>query len=321
MSRPLSGSRLRPLAARWCDAPTMERLIDPLITDLQAEDADAARAGRSWRRRWLRLAYGLAFAKVLVSHEASRTIGVLRDPEHEDHRAIKRTLVFSATMFVIAWVILVLPFAGAAAASPRAFSMIVYVTPQAVPLAIPVGLTVGIVWGLGRSRVSRRIAAATLAIALSASAVSLSMLAWVVPAANQTYRVARAGHVPARGVREIPLAELGRMLDAGDAISPSLRRNVAWTYHQHWAIVFAPVALASFSLAAARRGFRRRWALGLTGAGAIWGYYALMWGARGFDLDLAIPVPAAAWLANAAFVLLALVMLTCRMRSVAAAAP
>ena len=139
------------------------------------------------------------------------------------------------------------------------------------------------------------------------------MLAWVVPEANHAFRMASTesrSTLPA-SPQELSLGELGRMLDGtSDASyllqSPSARRRVAWTYHQRWAIAVAPIALTLFSLSTARRGLRTRWRIGLTGAGAIWGYYLLLMGPRWISLDLAWSPLAATWLANATFVLLAL---------------
>ena len=62
MNRP--GAHLRALAARLFDRPTLERLIDPVIADLQCEHAEAVRHGRLWRARWIRIASGIAFCKV-----------------------------------------------------------------------------------------------------------------------------------------------------------------------------------------------------------------------------------------------------------------
>ena len=57
----LPGTRLRTLAARVCSKKTMERLIDPVVGDLQAEYASA----NSITRRGLALVSGyVAFAKV-----------------------------------------------------------------------------------------------------------------------------------------------------------------------------------------------------------------------------------------------------------------
>ena len=54
MTRP--GWRLRGMAARIFDHKTMERVVDPLLADLQKEHAEAIRRGRVWKSRWIRLA-------------------------------------------------------------------------------------------------------------------------------------------------------------------------------------------------------------------------------------------------------------------------
>src|SRR4051812_17574040 len=54
MRRP--GDRLHALAARLFDPSTMERLIDPVIADLQRERADALSRGQVWRGRWIYIA-------------------------------------------------------------------------------------------------------------------------------------------------------------------------------------------------------------------------------------------------------------------------
>jgi lipopolysaccharide export LptBFGC system permease protein LptF len=57
----------------------MERLIDPAIADLQSEHAQAARAGRTWRGRWIRVAGTLAFWKVMGLHAAARVGPITRE--------------------------------------------------------------------------------------------------------------------------------------------------------------------------------------------------------------------------------------------------
>src|SRR6185503_5559849 len=60
------GSRLRSLARRMCSQSTMDRLIDPVIADLQCEYAQAIRDHRRWRRRWILLRGYLAFWKAVA---------------------------------------------------------------------------------------------------------------------------------------------------------------------------------------------------------------------------------------------------------------
>lgn len=44
MRRP--GTRIRAIAAHLCQARTMERFVDPTVSDLQAEYEDAVKRGR-----------------------------------------------------------------------------------------------------------------------------------------------------------------------------------------------------------------------------------------------------------------------------------
>ena len=57
------GHRLRTIAAWLCSQRTMERLIDPIVADLQAEYGDEVRQGRVWRSRWIRVAACLVLAQ------------------------------------------------------------------------------------------------------------------------------------------------------------------------------------------------------------------------------------------------------------------
>src|SRR5256885_9241361 len=64
MNRP--GLGLRRIALRWCAPEVVERLIDPLVADLQFEHEEAERAGRRWAARWLRVLALVAFCRVFM---------------------------------------------------------------------------------------------------------------------------------------------------------------------------------------------------------------------------------------------------------------
>jgi hypothetical protein len=49
------GDRLRAFASRVCRPQAMERLIDPVVADLQCEYAAAQTRRQVWRSRWIRL--------------------------------------------------------------------------------------------------------------------------------------------------------------------------------------------------------------------------------------------------------------------------
>jgi hypothetical protein len=71
------GQRLRSWADRACSAQTMERLIDPIVADLQAECEQASSGGHAWRSRWIRVvSYGTCL-KAIVLHACQRCTLVL----------------------------------------------------------------------------------------------------------------------------------------------------------------------------------------------------------------------------------------------------
>src|SRR5206468_3086669 len=75
-SMTLPGTRLRALAARIFGQHTMDRLIDPIVADLQTEYADATRRGRVWRSRWIRLAGCVAFLKAASLYACQNSLGL-----------------------------------------------------------------------------------------------------------------------------------------------------------------------------------------------------------------------------------------------------
>ena len=59
----LAGDRLRALAVRILDQRTMERVVDPLLADLELEYTEAIRHGRLWMSRWILILGHFAFLK------------------------------------------------------------------------------------------------------------------------------------------------------------------------------------------------------------------------------------------------------------------
>jgi uncharacterized membrane protein YhaH (DUF805 family) len=169
MKRP--GDRLRLLASRVCQPHAMERLIDPVLADLQCEYAAAQTRGQVWRSRWIRLAGYMAFWKVFGMHTAVRTVSATLDWIAADDRAIGGTLG-SATVVttIVTTVLMLLPplrmlirtADGGRAHVPLAGGdvgwLLLYLIPQALTIGIALGVPFGILWGL-RGRVRRRRAA------------------------------------------------------------------------------------------------------------------------------------------------------------------
>jgi lipopolysaccharide export system permease LptF/LptG-like protein len=255
------GDRLRSFARRICAPATLERVIDPLIADLQFERTNALRAGRIWRARRLQFAGYLAFWRTIGMQTSRTAAGALAAWAAADRHAMSRTLGFSAAAISVTAVLLaLLPFSQVERriADAPAGLLFAYVLPQAVPLAIAFGLPLGIVIALRGRPVTRRVVWPILAMAAACAAISFIVSGWVLPAANQAFRLLVSGHPSlARGANELTLPELTARL-------AWLRRRAAvndtlafvFSYHARLAVSVAPVLMALFALslrAATRR--------------------------------------------------------------------
>ena len=304
---------LRARAARWCSARTMERVIEPALADVQTEYEAAARDGRLWRSRWIRIAGHAAFLKVLAWVMAERALDVLRGTAASDRHALGRTFAVFAAVTALGTGLLTLPPLLAEGSRPSRPSSTIWLgillIPQAVPLSIPVGLTFGILWGLGRAAASRRSRALVLVGAVFSCVVSLATIGWVMPAANQAYRESIAGVTIAKGANELTLIELGKVLESGQyesigMVSPRGRRSVAMAYHVRLALSLAPFVLSLFALVWTRRQ-RGRVPIVAVGCAMTVGYYLILsFAGRAYTFDRAMSAVAAAWAANVAFLTL-----------------
>ena len=294
--------RIRELAARLCSPVTTERVIDPVLTDIEFEYRTAIAAGQRWRSRWIRLAGGFALLNVLALCAFDRTAHGWRA---DDRRTLARTAGISAIAFAVTALLLI------AAAGRQFAGDWLYLIPQALPIAIPVGLTWGILCGLGGRVVAVRVKAAILVLALACCAGSLATTLWLMPAGNQAYRVAvferlRQGQraTLAPGPAEMAMGELRKRIDAL-SLSGETRaaRNTAFTYYIRWSLPVTPLALALFALAVVTRPLARRWVLAVTATLTCLAYYLLLFIADAATRGTQFPVVALVWLPNLAFAL------------------
>ena len=309
MTRP--GDRLRAVAARWCAPETMVRLIDPLIADLQLEHAEAVRSGRVWKSRAIHAAGWIAFLKILAICAWSDTTWLTQGWTDDDRKALIRALLFAGVFVAVVTALLELPalttsFADAVA-NPSA-KRYVYLVPQAFSLALTIGLTLGVVLGLGGRPFSRRVVAAIVVLAVTASILSFVNLAWVTPAANQAFRVVVSGQGDIRpGISEFSLGELSaeiEKLSHEPALAPvRYRIALGFQYHFRVALSFSPLIFALFALAILSSGILRRRTLGMAACASFFAYYMLLYGARAWVFSHTIPAYIAAWLPNVATML------------------
>ena len=290
MSRP--GTRLRALAARLFDRSTLERLIDPVIADLQCEHAEAVREGRPWRARRVRISSGIAFCKVaaLAAFGADR-LGT---------RAIAVALSAAALLSALA-------ICSGLASTPATIHthgnmvrLVLYLVPQALAISLPVCLALGMfVWirGAGADPSRRRTVFWLMRVALL---LAVANAGWVTPAANTAYRNVVAGTATFRGVNELTFIELGQRVyqgSPGGALDGPL--PMAFWLNARLALAIAPVLLCVLALAGAGARRRRSAAVIVFATLAVFvGCYVLL-----PDYDIAIltrwlPAAAIAWIPN-----------------------
>jgi lipopolysaccharide export LptBFGC system permease protein LptF len=192
--------------------------------------------------------------------------------------------------------------------------------PQALTVFIPIGLAIGVALGLARRRVSARLAAAVAAAAAVISIASVANVGWILPNANQAFRVAmfeRLAHqrgredgLPVkleRGETELTFGELSdRTRKYGASPFESWEgwraRTLRLHYQTRWSLAFASLALTLFSLPLATS-THRLWVIGVGAVGAIIGYYIILYVARSLALAGSIPAYLAAWAPNVTFAL------------------
>jgi hypothetical protein len=302
MTRP--GDRLRALAGRFCDPQTMERLIDPVIADLQCEHADALRHGRLWRSRWVCITGCVAFWKV-----AAIAVVAVRPRESVDDRTVWRTVSASLAATVLFIVVFILPplLNNATRPSGALLWLIIYLVPQAMLVAMPFGVVFGILTGLRGGMATRQARWTIAVLTLASSLVMFVNSAWGIPTANQAFREAMFGGPVVRGMNELTLT--------------ALAARSATLFHLRVALAFAPLALGLFSLSvAARHWTRNAIGIGMTALSICGAYYMVLYNAQAAGIAGRIPGIVAGWAPNLAFLALT-VALHLRTRGRSAAGP
>jgi lipopolysaccharide export system permease LptF/LptG-like protein len=301
------GNRLRALAAGWCCRETMERVIDPLIADLQREHGQAIRHGRIWKSQWIQIAGWLAFLKVVIICAAASLTSFERWTL-DDRKSLTRAAIISGITAVVITMLLVSRSADdypkvLLHPSPMRF---LYLAPFPLVAGIVLGATLGIVLGLGGRALSRRLIATAMGFALMCSAIAFVDLGWVAPAAKIAYRMTLGDTNPTPDLGEQSLGVLRRQIQQFDR-DPAfahfgLPAALSFDYHRRVALSFSPLVFTLFALTMAWC-FRRRWVLGIAACATFFVYGWLVITVRPWDINW--PAFAAAWLPNATIAMLA----------------
>jgi hypothetical protein len=255
----MPGHLLRRVAAAVCCPKTLERLVDPILADLQAEVADIA-TQRGWKRRLSLWRGNLALWKALAVH---CLVEMFRPARWESSGT--RMVAFSVMSFIALTIFLMLPplidypWRGTLAERILIVSLLV---PQALPVTIPAGTCVGIVCAMRGRRATTRSLVAVLSLAAVATFAVWAAMERGLPAANQRFREVVAAQL-GDGVAvhmEPGRSELGlsRLSQRTDPLAIRTSRLL-------WALCFAttPLALFAFGLSAQVRRFATAVAISL----------------------------------------------------------
>jgi hypothetical protein len=287
------GTRLRALARHVFDPSTMERLIDPVIADLQCEHVDAARHGRLWRARWIRIASVIAFCKVAAM--------ALVSADRDRARAIAVALAAATPLTAM-------PIGIVLASTPATIHtrgniawLVLYLVPQALAISLPVSLALGMfVWirRTGADSSTRRTVLCLMRAGLLLAVVNAS---WITPAANTAYRNIVTGAAAFRGVNELTFIELGQRVyqgSPGGALDGPL--PIAFWLNARLALAVAPAILCVLAFTGASARGRRFATVVVFTTLALFASCYVLWP----DYDIAIlmrwlPAAAIAWIPDA----------------------
>lgn len=297
------GSWLRAFAALICRPSTVERLVDPIVSDLRVE-YDAALES-AWHRRAVLLRAYAGFWKALAVHAA---LSIGKRAEDREQAIFRRAVTFSCLGFAPITVLMVVPplVDGLPETTSRVRQAMLALTliPQALPISIPIGVCIGIMCAFRAQPVTRPHFLGTLMIGFTAACLVWGVIEWGVPLGNRTFReVVQAELTGGRVVHLEPgLNEMGFSGLARRADVAAVRH-----YHLLWALTFAAIPLALFTLAVAarvRRAASRVFLIVVT----VFGYYAVLWVSDG-SLRQGAPV-VVAWAPNAVFLAAGLMLLS-----------
>jgi len=238
----------------------MERLIDPVIADLQHEYDEANASGRILHGKLARLRGYVVFWRVLALHVPSVWLEeTIRTLIAVDLSTLRLALLPAAmTMVVVTGILIAPPVQGMAQRGVVGAWLLALLVPQSLPFSIPLTILTGVVCGLRGRAQTRPLRRVVLIIGLAGTLASVGIIVWVIPATNQAFRVTIAGRSIARGPAEMPPHSLR---DQALAMKSEGREEKAgsllFSYHARWAITGAALVFALFGLGIATLRLRR----------------------------------------------------------------
>jgi hypothetical protein len=254
MRRP--GRWLRKAAARLCGTQTMERVIDPIVADVQTEYEEAMRTRSRWRAAWVCVRGYSAFWKAVGLFTLQSGPRLLWSGIALDGWTLGRMMVYSLIAFLGVTLLLSAP-ALIYSHSRFGLKLTLLQLPQAIPLSIPIALPLGIVCGLYGTGANARRTRGVLLLAIVATLLAFAAML-ILPVASEAVGVALAEELELRGitkysiprgVNDLSLSELAsrsKEYDAGGF--PQKARQFRRAYHIRFAWPAATFVLGLLAL-------------------------------------------------------------------------
>lgn len=312
--------RLRDFLSLLCREATLRRIVDPILGDMAVETERS-----SWRGY-------LDLLRALALHAMTSSASVTTDVISRNAHALPRALGWSLMMAALATLpFLTIPVLGVVRTAfaqpppgiwPRTVATLgalILLGPQALVITLPPSLLIAgarVLPGIRR----RTMVVTVAAVALLATIATGVLVASVIPATNQAYRVFTSGKEIPRGRGEYSLRELRAQAEQIKRVPPKhpayaarfrLANAARYEYETRIALILSPLALAVLSMAIASTRAARRRPL-LTGILAFCTYIAfiLAWFDEGRSLAYAIVVDPAvlAWIPNVSVLGVALLL-------------
>ena len=315
MKRP--GRWLRTGAAWLCTTQTMERVIDPVVADVQAEYEEAVRTERWWRAAGICVSGYSAFWKAVSLHTLQSGPRALWRGIAADGWTLGRMIVWSLVAFLIVTLLLAAPPLIGVYPRHQSWLMLTLLDlPQAIALSIPIALPLGVVCGMPGTGLSARRIRGVLLLAIVAMLLALgAMLS--IPAADDAYRVALAEELELRGrsyslqggpsaMSRSELAARSKHYDVAGL--PRDARTFRRAYHIRFAIPAATIVLTLFALGicGTLHGRARRLVVITIAFGVYWAILALA------EWNPSVPAIASVWAPNLVFAAISLALLEVR---------
>jgi hypothetical protein len=240
------GSWLRTAAARLCARQTMERLIDPIVADVQTEYEDAMRTRGWWSAAWVCVRGYFAFWRAVGLYTLQSGPRWLWSGIAADGWTLGRIMAYAVIAFFCVTLLLSAP--PAIHLYPRfGLKLTLLSLPQAIPLSIPIALPLGVVCGVHGTRVGGRRTRRVLLVAVAATLLAFAAML-IVPVANEAFRVALAEELELRG-RTFSLSRGMMDLSLSELASRSKEYDARRAYHIRFAFPAATFVLSLLALA------------------------------------------------------------------------